>query len=61
VLGLAGVMYFFGSLALSTALVQVCLWAAADKTNMRAKWLMHATIIHIPVLLGLMAFDKIAR
>jgi hypothetical protein len=43
------------------ALVQVCLWAAAEKTNVRAKWLMHATIIHIPVLLGLMVYDKIAR
>src|SRR6266576_2497073 len=57
VLGLAGVLYFFGALVLSTALVQVCLWAAADKSNIRAKWLMHATIIHIPVLLGLMMYD----
>jgi len=61
VLGLAGVLYFFGALVLSTALVQVCLWAAAEKSNIRAKWLMHATIIHIPVLLGLMMYDKIAR
>jgi protoheme IX farnesyltransferase len=61
VLGLAGVLYFFGALVLSTALVQVCLWAASEKTNLRAKWLMHATIIHIPVLLGLMVYDKIAR
>jgi heme o synthase len=60
-LGLTGVLYFFGALVLSTALVQVCLWAAAEKTNVRAKWLMHATIIHIPVLLGLMVYDKIAR
>ena len=61
VLGLAGVLYFFGALVLSTALVQVCLWAAAEKSNVRAKWLMHATVIHIPVLLGLMVYDKIAR
>jgi heme o synthase len=61
VLGLAGMLYFFGSLVLSTALVQVCLWAAAEKTNVRAKWLMHATIIHIPILLGLMVYDKVAR
>ena len=44
VLGLAGVLYFFGALVLSTALVQVCLWAAAEKA-MCAKWLMHATVI----------------
>jgi len=61
VLGLAGMLYFFGALALSTALVQVCIWAASDRTNVRAKWLMHATILHIPVLLGLMVYDKIAR
>jgi protoheme IX farnesyltransferase len=61
VLGLAGVLYFFGALLLSTALVQVCLWAATEKTNVRAKWLMHATVLHIPVLLGLMVYDKVAR
>jgi heme O synthase-like polyprenyltransferase len=61
VLGLTGVLYFFGTLVLSTALVQVCLWAAADKSNVRAKWLMHATVLHIPALLALMAYDKVAR
>jgi heme o synthase len=61
VMGVAGVLYFFGALVLSTALVQVCLWAAAEKSNVRAKWLMHATIIHIPILLGLMIYDKIPR
>ena len=59
--GLAGVRYFFGALVVSTALVQVCLWAARAKTNVRAKWLMHATVLHIPVLLGLMVYDKIPR
>lgn len=60
-LGLAGVLYFFGALVTSTALLQVCLWAASKKTNTRAKWLMHATVLHIPVLLGLMVLDKIPR
>jgi len=55
------VLYFFGALVLSMALVQVCLWAAAEKTNVRAKWLMHATIVHIPILLGLMVCDKVGR
>jgi protoheme IX farnesyltransferase len=59
VLGLAGVVYFFGALVVSVALLQVCLWAASAKTNIRAKWLMHATVMHIPVLLGLMIYDKI--
>jgi protoheme IX farnesyltransferase len=60
-MGLAGVLYFFGALVTSTAMVQVCLWAASSRTNVRAKWLMHATVMHIPILLGLMAFDKIPR
>jgi len=61
VMGLAGVRYFFGALVASTALLQVCLWAASSKTNTRAKWLMHATVLHIPLLLGLMAYDKLPR
>ena len=61
VLGLAGVVYFFGALVICMGLVQVCLWAARDKTNVRAKWLMHATVIHIPLLLGLMMYDKLPR
>ncbi len=61
ILGLAGVAYFFGALVTSTALLQVCLWAASNKTNARAKWLMHATVLHIPLLLGLMVYDKLPR
>jgi protoheme IX farnesyltransferase len=58
VTGLAGVHYFFGALALGLMLVEVCVWAAANKTNIRAKWLMHATVIHLPLLLGLMILDR---
>jgi len=61
VLRMTGVLYFFGALVVSTALVQVCFWAAKSKSNVRAKWLMHATVLHIPLLLALMAYDKIAR
>ncbi len=61
VLGLAGMVYFFGALVVSVGLLQVCLWAASQRTNVRAKWLMHATVMHIPVLLGLMIYDKIPR
>ncbi len=61
VLGLAGVIYFFGALVICTGLLQVCLWAASNKTNARAKWLMHATVLHISLLLGLMMYDKIPR
>ena len=56
--GLAGAHYFFGALVLGIMLVEVCLWAAASKSNIRAKWLMHATVLHLPVLLGLLIYDK---
>jgi heme o synthase len=61
IVGLAGVLYFFGALVTSLAMLQVCLWAASARTNVRAKWLMHATVLHISVLLGLMIYDKIPR
>jgi protoheme IX farnesyltransferase len=61
VMGLAGMLYFFGALVISTGLVQVCLWAASSRTNSRAKWLMHATVLHIPLLLALMVVDKLPR
>jgi protoheme IX farnesyltransferase len=61
VMGFAGVLYFFGALVTCTGLVQVCLWANTARTNIRAKWLMHATVMHIPILLGLMMYDKLPR
>jgi protoheme IX farnesyltransferase len=61
IVGMAGVRYFFGALVLGLALVQVCLWAARSKANVRAKWLMHATVLYLPLLLGLLMLDKAAR
>lgn len=59
VVGIAGIGYFFGALLLGLALVQVCLWAERTRTNRSAKWLMHATVAHIPLLLGIMILDKV--
>jgi protoheme IX farnesyltransferase len=59
IIGMSGMRYFFGALLVGMALVQACLWAARSKTNVRSKWLMHATVVHIPVLLGLLMLDKI--
>ena len=61
VTGLAGAHYFFGALVLGIMLVEVCLWAAAAKSNVRAKWLMHATVLHLPLLLGLLLYGKFSR
>ena len=61
VMGMAGIRYFFGALVLGMILLQVSLWANRARTNVRAKWLMHATVIHIPLLLAWMIFDKMGR
>jgi heme o synthase len=61
VIGMAGIHYFFGALVLGMILLQVSLWANRHRTNVRAKWLMHATVAHIPILLAWMIFDKVAR
>jgi protoheme IX farnesyltransferase len=58
VAGLGGPAYFFSALVLGLMLVEVCVWASANRTNVRAKWLMHATVLHLPVLLGLMILDR---
>ncbi len=60
-LGLTGLPYFFGALVLGTALAQVGFWVNRTRTNLRAKWLMHATVAYIPLLLGLMIFDKLGH
>ena len=61
VIRMTGPGYFFGALVLGMALLQVCLWAERSRTNYRAKWLMHATVVHIPVLLAIMILDRVAR
>jgi heme o synthase len=60
VVGMAGMRYFFGALILGMLLLQVGLWANRSRTNARAKWLMHATVAHIPILLAWLVLDKLA-
>jgi protoheme IX farnesyltransferase len=61
VLGMTGMSYFFGALLLGIVLLQVGFWANRHRTNNRAKWLMHATVAHIPILLLWMTLDKVSR
>ncbi|MGA9884172.1 MAG: heme o synthase [Candidatus Acidiferrales bacterium] len=60
VVGMAGIAYFFLALVLGMILLQVGLWANRSRTNTRAKWLMHATVAHIPLLLICLVLDKLA-
>lgn len=59
VVGMAGKYYFFGALILGMILLQVGLWANRTRTNARAKWLMHATVAHIPLLLAWLVADRL--
>jgi len=61
VLGMATINYFYGALILGLLLLLVSYWANRVRTNVRAKWLMHATVAHIPLLLGWMILDKVSR
>jgi protoheme IX farnesyltransferase len=61
VIGMAGIGYFFAALTLGMALLQVSLWANRSRTNARAKWLMHATVAHIPILLCWMILDRLVH
>ena len=61
VLGINGVPYFFGAFILGILMLQVACWANRARTNVRAKWLMHATVAHIPLLLIWMILDKMSR
>src|SRR5580692_2125926 len=61
VVGINGIAYFFGAFVLGLLLLQVSCWANRARTNVRAKWLMHATVAHIPLLLIWMILDKMAR
>src|ERR1700720_2470989 len=61
VMGMAGIYYFFCALLLGMILLQVALWANRHRANVRAKWLMHATVARIPLLLSWMIFDKVSR
>jgi protoheme IX farnesyltransferase len=61
VVGINGIAYFFGAFVLGMVLLQVSCWANRARTNVRAKWLMHATVAHIPLLLIWMILDKTSR
>lgn len=56
---LVGVHYFFGAVVLGMMLLQVGIWTARSKTNVRARWLMHSTAAYLMLLLALMMLNKV--
>lgn len=57
--GMAGSIYFFGALALSLLFFISGLGVIMQRTNLSAQRLMRASLLYLPMLLGLMAFDKV--
>jgi protoheme IX farnesyltransferase len=58
-MGMAGKVYLVGALAANVALVAFAWRAARRRTNVQAKVLMHATVVHIAVLYALLMLDKL--
>ncbi len=58
-LGLAGRVYFFGALALGIVFVIAAIRFASQLSIRRARQLFLISIVYLPLLLGLMVFDKV--
>lgn len=59
--GLGGKIYFAGAILLSLGLFYFVLRLAATRSALAAKQLLHATVIYLPLLFGLMMVDKVPR
>jgi protoheme IX farnesyltransferase len=57
--GLSGPVYFFGALALGGALLACGLAQALGPSPLAARRLLLASVLYLPLLLGLMALDKV--
>lgn len=57
--GTAGVIYFFGALLFGIAFLWYAIQFSRELTRARARQLFFASILYLPLLLGLMALDKV--
>jgi protoheme IX farnesyltransferase len=55
----AGWFYFWGALVLGLAFLWFAIQFSRELTHRRARQLFFASIIYLPLLLGLLALDKI--
>jgi protoheme IX farnesyltransferase len=58
ILGLAGRVYWIGSLALSLGLMAVALGFAFARDRARARQLLLASVVYLPALLGALFLDR---
>jgi heme o synthase len=56
---IAGRVYFFGALLLGIAFLWCAIQFSRDLSRARARQLFFASILYLPLLLGLMALDKV--
>lgn len=56
-LGMTGTLYFYGALVLSLAYLGAGIQVVFRRTNVSARGLLIASILHLPILLGLMVLD----
>lgn len=57
--GLAGAFYFAGAFVLSLMFLTCGVAVMRHRTNLSVRRLLHASLVYLPVLFGLMALDKI--
>jgi heme o synthase len=57
-IGLAGAIYFVGALALGLAFVAAGAMQARSPSTAAARWVLFASLLYLPALLALLAFDK---
>lgn len=60
-LPVAGTVYFFGALLLGILFLWYAIQFSRELTRTRARQLFFASILYLPLLLGLMALDKVGR
>jgi heme o synthase len=56
--GLAGAVYFVGALVLGLAFTAASAVQARSRTTTAARWVLFASLLYLPLLLALLAFDK---
>jgi len=59
--GVSGTIYFFGALVLGLAFLWCAIQFSRELTRARARQLFFASILYLPLLLGLMALDKVRQ
>lgn len=58
ILGIAGLWYFAGALALGAGLLAVGVQTARSKTRLAARRLLQASVLYLPLIFALMMMDK---